>query len=375
MFDLRGGFLLLGTVVLGRWFRVGCVTGVALLAGCQSVGPHAMRSSTQPYNESVNSVRDEQLLLNIVRLKYRDTPSFLEITSISTAYERSAGLGAEGQLRQGAGNNALLLRPNLNISERPTITYVPMQGDRFAKNLLTPLPIEALVYLSQSGWSAERILRVCVQRMNRVRNAPTASGPTPAEAPEFRRFQEIAAHLRALQQADGVFLLPSADDQPGAADLVIAPEWSQSPEALAFKEALGLDPSLDRFPLLPGLTQIDDRSIAISTRSLLGVLFFFSQSVEVSPAAQTAGIVTTTRQADGQPFDWGPVYRDLFRVQRSTKPPGGAYLKTRYRGGWYFIDDADLQSKSTFFMLDLLFAIQSGDSRSLTPILTLPVSR
>jgi hypothetical protein len=346
-----------------------------LLAGCQSIGPKAMRATTQPYNESVNSVRDEQLLLNIVRLKYRDTPSFLEITSISTAYERSAGLGVEGQLRQGVNNNGLLLRPNLNMSERPTITFVPMQGDRFAKNLLTPLPVEALVYLSQSGWSAERILRVCVQRLNRVRNAPTASGPSPLEAPEYEQFQQLAAHLRALQQADGIFLTPSSDKVAGTAELVFAPEWTTSDQALAFKAALGLNPALDRFPLIPGLTQIDDRSIAISTRSLLGVLFFLSQSVEVPEEAIVAGVVTTTLHPNGQVFDWTSVYHDLFRVQRSDREPALAYQKTRYRDHWYFIADSDLHSKSTFFMLDLLFAIQSGDSRSLTPILTLPVSR
>ncbi len=346
-----------------------------LVTGCNVMGPRAMRTAAQPYNESVSTVGDEQLLLNIVRLRYRDTPTFLEITSISTAYDRVAGLGAEGQIREGAGNNALLLRPNLSVSERPTVTYVPMQGDRFAKNLLSPLPAEALVYLSQSGWSTERIFRACVQRANRLRNAPTASGPTPLEAPEFEAFRTMAASLRRLQQADAVYLLPVAGDDNGAAKLVIDPEWRNSPEALHFKESLGLDPSLDVFPIVPGLTQIDDRSIAVSTRSLLGVLFYFSQAVEVPPAAEAAGTVTTTLRPDGTRFSWEPVFENLFRVRRAETTPRDAYLKTRYRGGWYYIDDADLDSKSTFFMLDLLFAIQSGDSRALTPVLTLPISR
>jgi hypothetical protein len=35
-------------------------------------------------NSAFQQTNDEQLLLNLVRLRYRDTPAFLEVSSISS---------------------------------------------------------------------------------------------------------------------------------------------------------------------------------------------------------------------------------------------------------------------------------------------------
>ena len=42
-------------------------------------------------------------------------------------------------------------------------------------------------------------------------------------------------------------------------------------------------------------------------RSLLGVLYFLSQSVELPAPDVQAGLVTVTEDDDGQPFDWSKV--------------------------------------------------------------------
>jgi len=47
----------------------------------------------------------------------------------------------------------------------------------------------------------------------------------------------------------------------------------------------------------------------------------------------------------------------------------------RYRGTWFYIDDADLNSKSTFGLLSYLFYLQAGDIKTFTPALTLPLGR
>lgn len=58
---------------------------VLLLGGCQStpVGPRALRSSQHKYNQALIQNSDEQLLANIVRLRYRDNPMFLEVSTMS----------------------------------------------------------------------------------------------------------------------------------------------------------------------------------------------------------------------------------------------------------------------------------------------------
>ena len=47
----------------------------------------------------------------------------------------------------------------------------------------------------------------------------------------------------------------------------------------------------------------------------------------------------------------------------------------RYRGHTFWIDDADLDSKSTFTMLNLVLALQAGEVPGGGPILTLPVAQ
>ena len=59
----------------------------------------------------------------------------------------------------------------------------------------------------------------------------------------------------------------------------------------------------------------------------------------------------------------------------SGRPSGRPYASVRYRGHTFWIDDGDLDSKSTFTMLNLVLALQAGEVPSGGPILTLPVAQ
>src|SRR4051794_101213 len=50
------------------------VVAAACLATAGCLGPAAVRSSRLRYNESIRATNDEQLLLNLVRLRYADSP-------------------------------------------------------------------------------------------------------------------------------------------------------------------------------------------------------------------------------------------------------------------------------------------------------------
>jgi len=80
-----------------------------------------------------------------------------------------------------------------------------------------------------------------------------------------------------------------------------------------------------------------------------------------------------TRDADGNVFDWTRVTAGLMRIRSNGSPPANAAVAVQYRGSWFFIDDSDLDSKSTFSMLAQLYSLQAGGSAGLTPVLTLPV--
>jgi len=75
-----------------RFLRVVVLlAGWTAVSGC--VGPKAIRHTRIRYNEVVRDTNDEQLLLNIVRLRYADSPVFIDLPSITSQFE-VAGRGS-----------------------------------------------------------------------------------------------------------------------------------------------------------------------------------------------------------------------------------------------------------------------------------------
>ncbi len=64
---------------------------------------------------------------------------------------------------------------------------------------------------------------------------------------------------------------------------------------------------------------------------------------------------------------------DLLRIHASDSRPENAYTGLSYRDSWFYIDDTDLESKSTFTLLAQLLALQAGDIKLYGPIQTISV--
>jgi len=352
---------------------IAALVGFALASGCQLGGPRSLQAGRGSYNTAIQQTSNEQLLLNLVRLRYVDTPLFLEVSSVTTQMSIEAAVLATGRLPV-HGANALDLEGGIEYAEQPTITYTPLQGDRFARQLLAPLELSTLVLLYRSGWPISPIFRVCVQRLNQVRNAPTASGPTPDQAPEFQRFLEVSQLFRALQLR-GVLELGEVSGRPDAVHLQIAPKALDWPEVHQLTALLDLEGGHTEYPLTTDVFAPGRDRIVVVPRSLLASLFFLSQGVVIPEDHARGGYVTVTRLPDGSAFDWGEVTGDLIRVRASHVPPRGAHVSVPYRDTWFSIRESDVRSKTTFALLTQLFALQAGRIESRAPILTLPMSR
>lgn len=346
------------------------------LAGCSTLGPNAIKREQRPYNESIISSWKEQLLLNIVRLRYRDEPYFLEVASINTSF--TLGVGASTDDTQFNIHGApSLFNPNahLNYETRPTITYAPLTGENFVKQILSPIPPSYIFTLAQSGWSIDRIFNLCVNRINNIDNATSADGPTPDEAPNYRDFDRLTTNLRKLQKAQ-LIDIGKIQGYPAGTDAAI--QFNYDPryerELNEVYELLNLQKGNGgKFRLVGNFLSDDMNSIKIRTRSALGMMFYLSQAVEIPAEHIEAGLVNVTRFADGTPFDWNVVSgREL--IIRTSKCRPCATVKVCYRGYWYYIDDADLNSKASFMILSTLLDLQSGQNEIRTPLLTLPVN-
>jgi hypothetical protein len=191
----------LGAGAGGLALALGAV--LAGLAGCAS-GPASLADDRLAYNEVVKVTAEQQMLLNIVRLRYTDTPSSLAISSIATQTERTRSLqlvpffgvvGGEAQLR---GGQALLPGGDLH-GRPPTITLTPLDDTEFTRKLFTPMTLDGVLYLAKTTWPISTVFRLWLENLNWVSNAETASDRTSADVPEFGRFVEGVEALQALQ--------------------------------------------------------------------------------------------------------------------------------------------------------------------------------
>jgi hypothetical protein len=78
-------------------------------------------------------------------------------------------------------------------TDRPTITYVPLTGEKFLRGLITPIDPKNIFFMLQSGYPADFILGLTVESLNGVRNRSTAGGAVREADPEFVRALAIAA--------------------------------------------------------------------------------------------------------------------------------------------------------------------------------------
>ena len=104
--------------------------------------------------------------------------------------------------------------------------------------------------------------------------------------------------------------------------------------------------------------------------------FFVSHGIEVPADHVAAGLVTVTREGSGAAFDWRQVTNGLFRVRsvRSDARPAGAHVAVVYKGYWFYVDETDQDTKSTFSLLVELSRLELAGKTGPGPVLTLPVS-
>jgi len=360
---------------------------IVLLAsyGCGMLGPVSLKEGRNRYNHVIAYTGSEQMLINLVKLRYFDRPTFLKVSSISTNMQWGASASAQvpiGDPIYSAGN-LVPFGAGIKYVESPTITYTPLTGEAFVRQMLTPIPLKTLILLFQAGWSIETVLRLVVQEINNLENASPASGPTPERESIFRKFLEVASILGDLHRRRVVEW--SFDDREGGTMYIYPQLSADEQKAVARLKGLlrikgtyrGMEQwGMERYEVGYGICFGDSNKLSVITRSMNDILFYISQSVEVPPNHMEKNLVTITRTGDGTVFNWRELFHeDQVKIRWSQSRPEGAYIAIQHRGFWFYIEDSDLDSKSTFLLLQILADLQAGSAPSAGPVLTLPVAR
>jgi len=391
-----------------------------VLQGCSTVGPKFYEASFNDYTDAISRTSDGQMLGNLVRMRYYQSPVFLQVSNVTTSFSVGANAGASATINEGAGDS-YGLNVGGNVSETPTITFSMPESSKYYGRLLAPLSAKQVTSLVLAGFDSELVFQTAVRGINGLRNVSAdleSSSEQNATTAQFREAFSLIKKLRAEGLVDlelggkqtdwssPVQIDPKSDISQvlllGAASyamsndaeivnhgegrwqthmyekhmaLRFAPLSDQSPDAQKLKKLLGLQPDRHNFSIVeaelvnaekprgilgqpPGALDpsVIWSEIGLRGRSMLEIMQVASKQVQ-APGLD-AGV------ADGR-SDW--------LVIRSSESEPDSSIRIRQRGLWFYIDNSDTRSQKSFAMLNALFAVVGGTVPGAAPVMTIPV--
>lgn len=331
-----------------RLWKSACLVTLAVSGCATHTGARVMPETRFHYNEAVAVSSNEQILLNLVRMRFNHTVQFLEPTNVVTNWSitSNAGVGANTNAGDGVFTVLGMLSAGVSATESPTITYQPLSGERFVRLMAQPIGPELLLRLIQSGWEVDLVLRLTVDQINDL--------PAPWRPEEDDAFDQLLRRLTELQNARQLLVVLDAT----GAQLGLHPDA----DITELSKLLGVREDIRRLKVTGRRFERADDEVALGTRSLLGTLSSASLGVQVPTGEPTA-------------HDPAGPEPPFLRVHVGEDVPSQAYVRVRYRDRWYWIDDTDLASKRTFSLLALLFSLMAAPDAAVTPMLTVPAGR
>lgn len=337
-----------------------------VLNGCATIGPNTIPPDRQQYVSEIGESAKEQVLLNIVKLRYFDMPTFLDVSSIINQYGLERTLGVNGTVNYprapvdwwnvGGSGSA-------TYSDRPTITYTPMTGKKFTQNLLTPIPPEAVVGMIQNGWPADLILKMTLNSMNGVDNANAFK----AYSKENAQFERVATIFKDLQASGISDIRAESIAQGSEVSIIFEPSRANEKNLADIRtllEILKVKPGLPKYRFVYGRLPSADNEIAMSTRSMMAMMLQYGAGVEVPQKHLDEGRVRPTAA------DEGAHDRMSVHIHSGSGKHADAFTSIVYRGTTYWIDDTDLESKKNFTLLMIFLSLTEVEQKNAGPLVT-----
>ena len=361
-------------IASGSVTRIGLAVALVtcpLLAGCGGIGPRTIAHDRFDYTETLSASWKQQMLVNMVKLRYGDTPVFLDVASVINQYsiETQVDLRLTWMHPEITTGDSQSTGAAARYIDRPTITYTPLSGERFARSLMRPIPPPAILSLIQAGYPIDLVLRTCVHSINGVRNRYGGAGrPRQADS----QFYAVLERLRRMQDSGALGLRVHKTGEMEAVVMTFRGKVDAALEQdVSFvRQTLGLALDAQEFQVAYGSVAKDDKEIAILSRSILEILVDLAANIEVPPQHVEQQRVMPTMPVE-QTAEGTPI-APLIRIHSSPSPPKDSFSRIRYRQHWYWIDDRDLRSKSLFTFLMFIFSLTETQGKEGAPIVTIP---
>ena len=352
------------------WGTISLLLTVA--TSCSTVGPQSIGAGRLQYGDAINRTEDQQILLSIVKGRYGETSSLLAVSGVAANIRFGVRAGIEAGFSAGTaplGDN--LITGGVAYEENPTITYVPIQGEKYVRQIMTPLPLDMLIMLLRSSTFKGQFFSLVVSRINNLSNPSFLYSEAATKQGEFNRFVYLLTYLSKA----GILNFFENPDKKSSFYLLVRASSSEYTQAIAeFLSLLSLTKPEDLqhdivIPVYFSEKPINLWGIGIATRSMFDLLEILRANVEIPTDHIKSRIAldypTTNIPGRG------------IRIRSSEKDPSGASIAVKFRGYWFYVGETDHVTKAAFSLLRSMwsFAITNAGAQRSVPVLTLPVNR
>ena len=327
------------------------------LGGCLGIGAERLSRDEIDFSRALAISDNQQTLLNIVRLRYAEAPTFLDLTQVISGYQTQQSVTGSLDLFPSNHTSTYLGGGGaLQLQESPTFTYAPVTGEQFADTFLRPLAPGTVLPLVLTGIPIDLLFGMVAQSVDGMNNAQVLSGSVGVRS---QRFGRLIDDLRALQLA-GLIEIRSGqqsdtarkpDAVPPIADastMLIRNADDPATEAVVAdaRHLLGLSDDEAPFGIIYGRRPARSHEVAILTRSILELLGSVAFGIDVPPGDVSSGRTMPTVQAAS------PV-----SIHSGATAPEDAFVAIKYDRSWYWISARDFRSKLAFAVLQNLLAL------------------
>ncbi len=339
--------------------NVAVVALIALLSACASIGPKTIDRDQFNYSGSIGEAWKTQMLLNIVRLRYGDTPVFLQVSSVVNQYELESEVGLNllngDVFTQGA-------KASSTFTDKPTISYTPLRGEAFIRGLLTPIPPETVFSLIQADWPANLVMEMTLKSINGIRNSSGGLLGRRVAEPEFKQVSDAMFNIQR-EGGLGMRLGQLSNEKVSLITFYTPRTEKVKADIQLLTRLLEVELASHELPLVFGVARQNDKEVAVLTRSMLDILVALSAQVTV-PQIDVDEHRTPPNQSGDDPH--------LMSVFSSDIKPEDAFTSVKYRDHWFWVADTDLISKRMLTVMVLLFSlVQTDNVKPVAPVLTI----
>jgi hypothetical protein len=184
--------------------------------------------------------------------------------------------------------------------------------------------------------------------------------------PGFERLMDLISRA----QFEGAFGVRVEEDEAKKESTVIffrredlGPEVQELVQEA--KRIVGIAEDRDRFRVVYSPVAGAPDELAVQTRSILQILIAMGTFIDAPPEHVASGrAMPGAALAEDASFP--------LRIHSGKEEPADAFATIRYADHWFWIENGDLVSKRSFFLVTFLFALSGTGGREGAPVLTIP---